>query len=83
MTIQGGPAVPGLDEVLTPAALEFLSSLHRRFEGRRQELVQLRRERQVRFDAGETPDFLAETAAVREDAWTIGPIPPDLLDRRV
>lgn len=83
MTIEPGPAVPGSDEVLAPAALEFLASLHRRFEGRRQDLLQLRRERQIRFDAGETPDFLAETAAVRADAWTIGAIPPDLLDRRV
>ena len=29
------------------------------------------------------PDFLPETAAIREGDWTVAPIPQDLLDRRV
>ncbi|HWU14309.1 MAG TPA: malate synthase A, partial [Caulobacter sp.] len=39
--------------------------------------------RQARFDAGELPDFLPETADVRADDWTVAPIPADLQDRRV
>ena len=70
-------------EILTPQALEFLGELHRRFNGRRLELLAAREARQLRFDAGDSPDFLPETAGVREGDWKIAPIPADLLDRRV
>lgn len=46
-------------------------------------LLAQRAERQAHFDAGEKPDFLAETAAVRDADWTVAPLPHDLLDRRV
>src|SRR5215831_15592592 len=70
-------------EVLTPDALAFLAELHRRFDARRLELLGRRRARQQRFDAGESPDFLAETKAVRDGDWKVAPIPADLQDRRV
>jgi malate synthase len=69
--------------ILTPEALAFLADLHRRFDARRRELLAARQARQARFDAGERPDFLAETAQVRAGDWTIAPVPADLLDRRV
>jgi malate synthase len=78
-----GPAVPRAEEVLTPEALAFLAELHRRFNDRRLELLALREERQTRFDAGASPDFLAETAKVRAGDWKVAPIPADLQDRRV
>ncbi len=71
------------EEILSPPALAFLADLHRRFDARRKELLGLRAERQKLFDAGETPDFLAETRAIREEDWKVAPIPADLLDRRV
>jgi malate synthase len=74
---------PHYADVLTAEALAFLAELHRKFEPRRQELLAARKARQLRYDAGELPDFLPETQALREGAWTIGPIPSDLLDRRV
>src|SRR5882672_7530779 len=70
-------------EILTPEASSFLTRLGRRFESRRQELLTRRRVRQHRIDAGELPDFLPETAPIREKEWTVAPIPNDLLDRRV
>jgi malate synthase len=70
-------------EMLTPGALAFLADLHRRFDGRRIELLAQRMERQKRFDAGELPQFLSETRSVREGDWTVAPIPADLVDRRV
>ena len=73
----------GYERVLTAKALEFLARLHRKFEPGRRELLRRRSERQAQFDAGALPDFLPETAGVREGAWTVGPIPADLLDRRV
>ena len=51
------------DEILSPAALAFLADLQREFNGTRKRLLKLREERQKRFDAGELPDFLAETTA--------------------
>src|SRR5207302_7993890 len=53
------------------------------FEPRRRELLERRRLRQAELDAGKLPDFLPETKAIRDDAWTVAPIPPDLRDRRV
>jgi malate synthase len=71
------------EEILTPAALAFLADLHRSFDERRRALLARRADRQKLFDAGETPDFLAETRAIRDSDWQVAPIPADLLDRRV
>ena len=70
-------------EILTPEALAFLGELHGRFNARRLELLAQRQVRQARFDAGETPDFLPETLAIRQGDWKVAPIPADLQDRRV
>jgi malate synthase len=78
------PAVPDVDTIITPEATEFLASLHRAFEDRRRELLDDRVTRQARLDAGERPDFLAETLAVRADeGWGVAAAPSDLQDRRV
>ncbi|MBE9610364.1 malate synthase A [Chitinilyticum piscinae] len=69
--------------ILSQDALYFLSQLHRKFEPKRRELLAARAERQARLDAGETPDYLPETADIRSGNWSIAPLPPDLLDRRV
>jgi malate synthase len=70
-------------EVLTSEALAFVAHLHRSFNPRRLELLQARRTRQKRLDAGELPDFLTETAQVRASAWAVAPTPDDLDSRRV
>jgi malate synthase len=71
------------EEVLTPQALDFVADLHRRFDSTRKRLLALRTERQKRYDAGEVPDFLADTRHIREGDWKVAPIPADLQDRRV
>ncbi|HEX4095913.1 MAG TPA: malate synthase A [Caulobacteraceae bacterium] len=78
-----GPMPPRGEEVLTPEALALVAELHRAFDARRLELLDLRAERQARFDTGERPDFLDQTAAIRAGDWKVGAIPPDLMDRRV
>jgi malate synthase len=78
-----GPVEGRAVEILTPEALAFVAGLHRRFDARRRELLAARVERQARFDGGELPDFLPETADIRENDWTVAPIPADLQDRRV
>ena len=82
VTITGAIA-PRYADILTPEALAFVADLHRSFNARRLERLAARATRQTRFDAGDIPDFLPETAAVRAGDWTIAPLPQDLLDRRV
>ena len=48
-------------QILTPEALALVAKLHREFGSRRRELLAARAERAKRLDAGERPDFLAET----------------------
>jgi len=74
---------PGQDALLPPALLALLVSLHRAIEPSRQARLAQRQTRQAQFDAGALPDFRADTAALREDDWTVAPIPPALADRRV
>ncbi len=78
-----GPVEGRASEVLTADALSLVAELHRALDARRKTLLAEREQRQARFDAGETPDFRADTAQIRESDWTIAPIPPDLKDRRV
>src|SRR6267378_53668 len=77
------PVSAAFAEILSPAALDFLASLARRFERRRRELLGRRADRQRDFDAGTFPTFLKSTADVRDADWRVGPIPHDLVDRRV
>ncbi|WP_308910805.1 malate synthase A [Pseudokordiimonas caeni] len=69
--------------VLTADAVAFIADLEARFGARRARLIEARTERQKRFDAGELPDFLPETADIRNKPWTILGTPADLKDRRV
>jgi len=78
-----GALKPGFEKVLTKEAIAFVADLQRKFNARREELLALRVERQKRLDAGEKPDFLPETANIRESDWTVAPLPKDILDRRV
>ncbi len=78
-----GARLPGIERVLTPAAIDFLAGLAHEFEPRRQEILVARRERALRTAAGEGLEFLPETRTVRESEWSVAPAPADLNDRRV
>lgn len=78
-----GEAVPGMEEILTPEALEFIEKLHTRFDKRRIELLEKRQVRQQELDSGKKLDFLPETKEIREGDWKIAPLPEDMKDRRV
>ena len=73
----------GYEEILTAEAMKFLTELHRRFNPTRLELLENRKKRQVALDQGVVPDFLEETAYIRQGTWQVAPLPADLLDRRV
>jgi malate synthase len=78
-----GDMTPAYAAILTPQALAFVAKLGRKFESRRRELMARRVHRQAEFDTGKLPDFLPETKCIREEDWTVGPVPRDLQDRRV
>src|ERR1700732_2937392 len=78
-----GEISPGASQILTHDALNLIAKVHREFNTRRIELLERREQRQGQLDAGKRPDFLPETAAIREGDWLAAPIPADLQDRRV
>lgn len=78
-----GTSKAGYGSILTPDALRFVAGLQRRFNARRLELLARRQDRQREIDGGKLPDFLPETAHIRQSEWTVAPLPADILDRRV
>ncbi|GDY61817.1 hypothetical protein SAV14893_012100 [Streptomyces avermitilis] len=79
-------AAPGdrHDEILTPAALDFVGRLVAAFGERRPELLKERRRQAIRLAAGSALDFPLATAGVRADAsWRVAAPAPGLTDRRV
>ncbi len=88
MTYPAGIAIstsvtPEQARILTDDALTFIAGLARQFEPVRQSLLERRVARQAELDAGQRPDFLPGTAAVRNGDWIIAPVPAELSDRRV
>jgi malate synthase len=70
-------------DVLSQECLDFILDLVRRYRPRVEDLLAARQAMLHRYDAGERPRFLPETRAVRDSDFTIAPLPPDLVDRRV
>jgi len=72
-----------MKKILTPGALEFVSSLHKMFNPTRLQLLEQRTVRQNEIDSRHKPNFLTETEHIRQANWKISPVPYDLQDRRV
>jgi malate synthase len=70
-------------QILSPEAVALLTELVEKFAPQVDELLNQRVKKQARMDAGELPDFLPETAHIRDGDWSIQGIPEKLLDRRV
>ncbi|MGN6127486.1 MAG: malate synthase A, partial [Humibacter sp.] len=72
------------DDILTPGAIGFLTELHDRFGSRRHDLLGARMRRRVDIANGRDPQFMPETAWVRDDpSWRVAGAGPGLDDRRV
>ncbi|MGA7097087.1 MAG: malate synthase A [Acidimicrobiia bacterium] len=69
--------------ILNEEAVAFLTDLEAEFGWRRGQILAARQARQQRLDGGELPDFLPETAGVRDGEWQVAKVPADLQDRRV
>ena len=78
-----GGSIDGADKILTKDAMNFVMSLQEKFGSTRDQLLLNRNKRQEDIDNGIFPDFLNETRQVRSSDWKVGPMPSDLLDRRV
>jgi malate synthase len=78
-----GPEIARADEILTPDAVAFVADLHRRFAGRRDELLAERTRRREQAARSGRLDFRPETAGIRAADWTVAAAPADLVDRRV
>ena len=70
-------------DLITFDAATFLADLQRRFGRRHGQLLETRRDRRHRLEAGERLTYPAETESVRRHPWTVAPPPKDLEDRRV
>jgi malate synthase len=77
------PIEGAFSSVLNEGALGFLHALCSEFGAKADELLLSRIARQAQYDEGVFPNFLTETEQVRKSDWTVAPIPPALLDRRV
>jgi malate synthase len=73
-----GAMNPEFAALLDSETMAFVAKLHRQFEPRRQALLAQRVERTQRLDAGEKPNFLPETQAIREGDWRIAPLPQSI-----
>ncbi|MBN8425447.1 malate synthase A [Microbacterium esteraromaticum] len=79
-----GPIHERFDEILTPAALAFITELHHRFSNRRHDRLADRMRRRFEIGNGHDPRFREDTRHIREDAdWRVAGPGPGLEDRRV
>ncbi|HEX7222210.1 MAG TPA: malate synthase A [Candidatus Limnocylindrales bacterium] len=69
--------------VLSDEALNFVAELHREFNSRRLELLDVRTQRLARIPTSFGLDFLPETKPVRDGDWRVAPPSAGLIDRRV
>ncbi len=74
---------PDYDTILTEQACALLVELSREFRPRLSALLQARQDKQRLYDNGQLPDFLPQTANIRQSDWQVAAIPADLQDRRV
>ncbi len=71
-------------KILTSDARAFLATLHKAHNQTRIELLKKRHERQQAINTGKLPDFLSETAPIRNDlSWKVASPPADLQRRYV
>ncbi|KAK6197541.1 malate synthase, glyoxysomal [Scheffersomyces amazonensis] len=79
-----GPIPQEAKHIFNAEALGLLATLHRSFNAQRKLLLANRKEQQKLRDSGVLPDFLPETAHIRNDpTWTGPPLAKGLQDRRV
>jgi len=69
--------------ILSTPALEFVSGLVKEFGPKIDELLNERKKKQARYDAGALPGFISSTVNIRLEDWAARPTPEEISDRRV
>jgi len=82
-TTQVDAAPSGTEAILGESAIAFVATLARAYRPQIEALLAARRAHQERRDQGERLAFLHSTQSIRDGDWRVGPLPADLLDRRV
>lgn len=84
-TVQFVKSVPsGCERIFSDEAVNFLIKLHHKFSKEIKERLNFRHEMQKKIDQGYSPDFLTETAHIRDDkSWKVAKTPKDLERRWV
>ncbi|RAW00948.1 malate synthase A [Pseudochryseolinea flava] len=77
------PLKPGYEVVFSAEALAFITELHRLFNSRRLELLEARKQRQQKINAGQFLETVHEASPFRDADWKADPVPACLQDRRV
>jgi malate synthase len=78
-----GALPPGAERILSADALRFVAGLTLTFRDRLDDLLDRRVDRRKRLAAGESLDFLPETAAIRNGDWRVEPVSERLARRAV
>ena len=78
-----GKILARYNEIISDDALQLIQEIHEKFNNKRLELLNERKNRQKDIDAGGKLDFLSETKKIRDTDWKIKNIPKDLLKRQV
>ena len=61
----------GDEKVISAETVQFLAYLHRRFEKKRQQILEARKTRQLLLNAGQRPRFLTTTNDIKKTNWKI------------
>ncbi len=69
--------------IFTDTVLKLISVLHKQMDDRRNELLEMRKERQAKWDTGALPEYESVDSEAVIGTWKVAPIPEDLLQRRV
>jgi len=69
--------------LLTEDLANLIAKLHKQFNAKRLELLEQRKIRQIKYDAGESPEYFKDNSMPHHGDWKIATIPADLLKRRV
>lgn len=69
--------------LLSPELLKVVSQLHKKFNHQRINLLAAREERQIAYNNGAIPKYIADGTLPHHGDWKVAPIPKDLLKRRV
>ena len=71
------------NELFPRELIHLIAYLHKKYNPRRNRLLEARKARQKKYDQGMNPEFLPRDSEAVAGDWKISPLPKELLTRRV